>query len=710
MKKLFNSIAFIIASVAMYATSSLTCDSYSKVDILSTGGTTVATQDPDNHCNWTLVATPAAGYKLAYWTDIYGGKYLDPTLEIAINTTSQNALYQATFVRDNAYIYEWQADALIYRSDTTNILSGSTSDGFVETFIDGVEIEDDDNAVTRQDYGLWSKNISAIADGNTYAGKPMHMIIYNSCRLPSAVIDAIVPVMVAEDTNASSLDFHSDVANTDVEVFDGATLTIDVDKTINGYLDVHAGGKVIIADGAELDVKGIIMRGNGITKKWPQLEVNGTIVNHNSNTIYYDYTLDNSTYYPFSLPYTIDCAAATNAITGGVPAFLAYIYNGAKRESNVRAWEEYDDMAVGAKFEAGKGYAIFSVPSNWNGTRQQQAVMRFPMVKDFSESGEGDKYVETRTNASPGDINEKDLNWNFIGNPYLSTITMGHAAPSKVSAWQGVKVGDDFESAAYGSRSLRYITYSNDGFNTYEQEQLSGFEMLPFNSYFTQTSYGNSLLFSKIPEESSAPRRVSTADSNIIEEIETGIILSQGEKSDHVGLLFGDFTDNYELNADLAKEFGSAQPMSAYSLMGTTPMAFQALSIDAMTRPIPVGYRKAGSEQMTFSFDDSRYNRSLIDGLWLTDIVTGQVTNLLVEDYTFTPESAQDDSRFYLSCERRKVVDVTTDVEEIEQQRNIIRVFDMFGREMHGDVNSLPQGVYVLMDNLGNTTKEILGK
>ena len=54
--------------------------------------------------------------------------------------------------------------------------------------------------------------------------------------------------------------------------------------------------------------------------------------------------------------------------------------------------------------------------------------------------------------------------------------------------------------------------------------------------------------------------------------------------------------------------------------------------------------------------------------------------------------------------------DFDDDVEEINQQRRIIRVYDMFGREMHGDVNALPQGVYILMDNLGNTSKEILGQ
>ena len=703
----------IVLTLIAVAAHAYECNAYQKVDLLCSGGTISATQDPDDDCTWTLTANPAAGYRFAYWTNLYGNKSYEPTIEMSIDPDYQNTLWQATFVRANAYIYEWTGDSVVYRSTNTDILSGVDDAGSAEIDIEGAHEFASNPTVDYVDYGVWRKQTSGIGDGNIYAGKSMHVVLYNSCGQPSAVIDAIVPVMVAEDTDASSLDFHSDVANTDVEVFDGATLTIDVDKTINGYLNIHAGGKVVVEEGKTLTVNGITMRGNGITQKWAQLAIEGNIVNNNSNTIYYDYTLDNRAYYPLALPYTMECASATNAITGGTPRFLSYVYNSTNRENGTAAWEAYDDEALGATFDAGKGYIIYAVPSDWNGSRQRHAVMRFPMVANFSGSGEdqvteGVKTVDSHTNNAEG-IDDEDRNWNFIGNPYLTSIILGHATPAKYTAFQGNMVNDEFVPTTYGSRSLRYITYSTDGYRSYRQEQMSSFEMKPFNSYFTQTSFGSKIQFNKIPEEASAPRRASE-DNNAIEELETGIILSQGDKSDCVGLLFGDFTDNYELNADLAKEFGSAQPMSAYSLMGTTPMAFQALSIDAMTRPIPVGYRKAGSEQMTFSFDDSRYNRSLIDGLWLTDIVTGQVTNLLVEDYTFTPESAQDDSRFYLSCERRKVVDVTTDVEEANQQRNIIRVFDMFGREMRGDINSLPQGVYVLMDNLGNTTKEILGK
>lgn len=685
-----------------------TCDDYEKVNVSGIGGTITSTQNELDHCVWNLTATPTGDYKFAYWTDLSGAKEYTINTDIHIETSVNSYAAQAVFVRANACIYEWLADEILYRTDTTDVLSGSAANGFVETYIDGAEYEDEYKTVTRQDYGLWSKPIGELFDDNTFAGKRLHMVIFNSCKQPSAVIDTIVPVAIASDANASGIDFHSAVANTSVQVFDGATLTIDENKAINGFLDIHAGGKVIVADGAELDVQGIIMRGNGIVKKWAQLEVNGTIANHNSNTIYYDYTIDQATYYPLALPSDLACADVSGPINGNTPATMVYVYNSKYREDGIAAWEKYNHKAIEATYKAGKGYAVIAQPQKWNGSRQQEAILRFPITINFSEGDSESKIIDTYTNAESSAA-EKDRNWNLIGNPFMANITLGHITVGKVNTQQGI-INDSkkFVPAAPGSRSLRYITYSTDGFYTYEQEQISSFVMKPFNSYFTQTSYGDKLLFAKITEPVSAPGRRAADDSNESEEIEAGVILSQGSNTDHIGLLFGDFTEAYELNADLAKEFGSAQPMSAYSLLASTPMAFIALPMEGINRPVPVGYRKAEMSEMTFSFDDSRYDRNLLEALWLTDQVTGKVTNLMLEDYTFMPEATQDDNRFFLSLEKRKVVDVTTAVDEVNQERTITHIYDMLGREVNTSYNMLPQGVYVITDNLGTTRKEII--
>ena len=706
-------ITLYFGSMSAWAKSLPACNTYEKSMLSSRGGIITAVKATDDSCSWALTAVPNAGYQFAQWTTMYGVPMVQNPCTISIDRTLACTSIRAMFVRSDAYIYSWTANGAYIRSTTTQISEDNF--GRYDAYIDNIQLDEENSAIDSIDFGVRHIITTSTLANNANAGKHIQINLFNGCGAPSARIDTIVPVIIAGDSAASNMAFYSinPKPHADVQVTDGATFTIDANTTINGFLDIHEGAKVVVEEGKNLTVNGIIMRGNGITKEWPQLEVDGTITNNNNDTIYYDYTLDQHAYYPLTLPFEVNCSEVYNPINKAAASYQAYTYNTENRENSVYAWDEFDDTVLGAKFVAGKGYIVYAVPTKWRGVkalRQQEAVVRFPMVADFSRGGEAEKLVDIYSNPS-GEVYDCS-NWNLIGNPYLKNITMGHVNVGKYRAYQGNLdgAGNFVEAAPPGSRSLNYITYSDDGFRSYQHEELSNFVMKPFNSYLTQTSVGSKLQFAKITTPLAAPRRAQTSSEEDVEIIRTGLLLSQGDEVDHIGLLFGDYTYDYEVNADLAKQFGEAQPMSVYSLMGNIPMAYQALPIDAMNRPVPVGYRKADITSMTFSFDDSRYAREQIEELWLTDLVTGQTVNLLDEDYTFTPESAQDDSRFYLSCERRKVVEIATDVEETTQQQTIIRVFDMFGREMHGDVNALPQGVYILMDNLGNTKKEILGQ
>ena len=688
---------------------------YDKLTNNSGGGNIVATMIDDNPYDWEISATPINGYKFGYWNDFYGTiESFENPIRFTIDRENRNYGLQAVFVKDDAFIGGWLADSIIVRSLSTYI---SDSDmGKAVLYVDEGELEENIATPVRLDHGIWRFYANDLFEDNKNAGKNLHIVLLNECDEPTSVINTVVPYIVNTECNADTISFAS---ARDVEVLSDGILNINANTTINGFLDIHEGAKVVVEEGKNLTVNGIIMRGNGITKEWPQLVVQGHINNNNENTIYYDYTLDQHAYYPLAFPYNVTCSEVYHLISKKKTGYQAFTFDTDARADGGNGWVMFDDT-VEPIFEAGKGYIIYASPTKWNGNRQQSAVIRFPMEADLHETAEANVNKSTPTTyTTPDPASRQDmevLNWNLIGNPYLANFKVGSNTADTNKIVQGylewneeegkydlIRPGSDEKAA------LRYITYSNDGYRSYEQQRIRDFVLKPFNSYFVQTSAGDGIMFSKDDFAATpAPRR--TQGNDVIEELETGILLTQGNRTEQIGLLFGDYTYDYELNADLLKEIGEAQPMSAYSLQGSTPLAFQALPAEAMARPILLGYRKAQSGLMTFSFDDSQYDRNLLDGLWLTDIFTGQVTNLLVEDYTFTPESAQDDNRFYLSCERRKVVDVTTNAEETTQQRTIIRVFDMFGREMHGDVNALPQGVYILMDNLGNTSKEILGQ
>ena len=685
-----------------------TCDDYTKYEMNSPKGSISAVQDPSNHCDWKLTATPAMGYKFAYWQNIYGSKIHENPVTLSIDLSRQSTLLQAMFVRSNAYLYEWRGDSVCFATDSTDIFGGSGA-GYVSVCINnGVhDFETEGDAGLHQhDPGLWRKETSGIHDGNKYAGMSLHYVFFDDCDKPTAVIDTIVPVMIAGDSLASEVNFHTDTI-TDVQVFNGAVLTIDANTTISGTLDIHAGGKVVVQSGVTLTVNGIIMRGNGKKKLWPQLIVNGSITNNNSNIIYYDYTLDATEYYPLAVPYDVNCSEITNRLTGRAASFEVNQYNTSERAAGNTGWEVFNDAAVGAKLIAGKGYSIYAVPRKWKKQRQARAVVRFPMVANLSAAPEAEKTIAVNYSSDESG-KQVDRNWNLIGNPYLADFTVSATGDTtKLLAgyydWDSENSRFELQESA---GAVRYITYSNDGFRSYEQTRIKGFRMKSFNCYFTQTIAGDGLLFAKSDRAQMAPRRRAAAQYTT-QEIEVGITLTQGEQVDHTGLLYGDYTDAYEVNADLAKQFGQLQPMSLYSLNNGQPLAYQALAMDDISRSVPLGYRKADNAPMTFAWDED-YDRSEIEEVWLTDMVTGENTNLLLEPYTCTPSLEQADQRFYINIVPKNTKNITTSIDETFSPEDVVRVIDMLGRDVPLAPSELPNGVYVLINANGQSKKVMI--
>jgi len=96
-------------------------------------------------------------------------------------------------------------------------------------------------------------------------------------------------------------------------------------------------------------------------------------------------------------------------------------------------------------------------------------------------------------------------------------------------------------------------------------------------------------------------------NNSIISELETGIVLTQGNHSDHIGFLYGNYTNDYELNADLVKEFGNNSKLSLYSLNNNIMHSFLALPYESIGAIIPIGFKNGSTESMMFSFDNKRY-------------------------------------------------------------------------------------------------------
>ena len=706
MKKLLMTYILACMSVLFVWATDRTCDDYVKYQIDNPKGTITAVQNPDNHCIWTLTAVPAPGYRFAYWQDIFGATFHDNPVNIGINLARPSILLSATFVRSNAYVYEWRVDSVFFASDSTDLYSGSER-GWAEICIGGTHDFNSDVNVHKLDYGVWRKQTSGRGDQNAYAGVSLHYVFFDDCDMPTAVIDTLVPIMICGDSIASTINFHTDTT-TDVIVFKDASLTIDANTVIRGKLDIKSGGKVIVQPGKTLTVGGIIMRSNGFREEYPQLIVGGNVINNYGDTIFYDYSIDAFKYYPLSVPYNVDCSKIRNRLTNRKAKFSVFDYNTLLRAGGESGWEVYDDAAPGAELEMGKGYIIYAAPYHWKDHAQQRAVVRFPMVANLT-SGEPQKTVGI-TYIDDASVAPTNRNWNLISNPYLANFTVGTTSDTtKLVAgfWEW-----DADANRYvlntDEGEVRYITYSTDGFRTYRQERLKGFTMETFHSYFVQTIAGNGLTFAVGDRASNVP--VRRANGVVpVQEVEVGITLRQGVETDNAGMLYGDYTDEYEINADLTKQFGEEPKLSVYSLSGNQPLAYQAVSRELIERAVPIGYRGMSESTATFAFDDRHYDRSKLAGVWLQDTQTGTTVNLLDDDYSFTPTSTQDDSRFYLSVEllQDPEIEIETGVIGQEHDSDIIHIYDIMGREMHVAGPWAP-GVYIMIDAAGRSRKEII--
>lgn len=632
----------------------------------ATGGKIIA-EPVDGTCNWTITAVPSDGYAFLRWND---DDFTNPRT-ITSSMIETEASYTATFITSDAAIDGWSANKMVVRTKKVNIGSSTAT-----IYTNGTE-RATGLALTSVDAGYWSLPASL----NTYAGQPLK-IIFNCGGDPVSTIDSIVPYVVSTNTNISTI-----AANTDIEVVSG-TLTMDASSSAIAALDIYPDAKAVVPTGKSLAVNAIYMRANALTDKYPQLVAIGGI-NNTSDTIYYDYALDYSAYYPLAVPYDVLCSNIRTS-TGKQASFEVQQYNGADRAENGEGWEVLNDQAPGAKLNAGQGYIVFAVPYKWNGTRQNRVTVRFPMTADLS-SGEAEKSTEVSLYYGQESANR---NWNFLGNPYLATFTTGD------------------NDMIMENNGVRYITTTTDGYRTYTQSRVTdNIAIKPFNTFFIQAADDGDLTFDISQRAQSAPARSRATGTS--DELAFGLILRAGGNADRTGLLYGQaFDDSYEMNADLVKLSGNTSVLELYTLSGNDKRAYNALSAGDITRPVALGFANAQTGEMTIAFDSIRYDAEPFTAVMLTDRETNRSVNLLNGAYRFTSDRSQDDTRFTVHALRAPQTPTGLD-DQNGQTYNpnapindpAINIYDLLGRRVSG--NNLPQGVYIIVEN-GHSRKEVI--
>ncbi len=541
-------------------------------------------------------------------------------------------------------------------------------------------------------------------------------VLDGSSSSPLVSSEYKVPIMVnASDVTTTNDIFKkhkvADCSKCDVVVLNGATLEKAPDGTADDRnefrnMEVYAGGKLKVPDSAtDLKVNKLVMRSKG--DEVPVAEINGTLTI--TDKLYHAKRIDAARFYFFTLPYDCNVADITyyngEVLSGNGIDHLIKYYDGAGRAigQNAGHWEVY----TGSLLEAGKGY-IVAISASLKGSFESnpKKELLFPMTNALSETTTKTVAVGTYGIGDPS-IGDNHKGWNLIGCPFMSNYSPIEAKGLKVGTYEDGTWDEGGKIFTYNpSVTVPYVTMPNTDGKTYTQKLASSQDLQPFRSFFVQVGKVGDIIsdvaFSS--DNRKAPRKAPAADAAVWVEL----TLSNATGSDATTVIVDDDkTTDYEIGADLEKMLGYAALPQFYSLKSSTRLAFNALPSASASGAVPLGFYAPASDTYTIAMNTTQAQN--LEGVYLTDNVTGTVTNLLLGDYSFTSGRTLNDARFSLAVVRsvtavdNVLLEAVTPVVHRRTLRidnapvgSLVRVYDTLGREVVSEQIDAETVVYQL--------------
>ena len=468
-----------------------------------------------------------------------------------------------------------------------------------------------------------------------------------------------------------------DLATTDIVVTGGKTLTIPEGKTITINSLTLKGG--LLGENSE----------SGYAMPSVVIPDDATLVRKNT-TINLDLVVNNDSWYPFAVPFAIDDNSNIDYLDPVLKAASTYnthfaikTYDGANRAIVGTDQENnWDKVKQTAGLQPGKGYIISALTYPDKDT----ATIRIPMSvsNDWLANGELTTVNEVTRNTvaviaytgEAAEEHQRHAGWNFVANPYLANFAGTNASGSFITGELLINKGD----YSYSEDEVPYVTIPTYNFEHYYQVKLSEATLSPAYSFFVQVGTDGTMTFD-VAGRQQAPASIAArnAEERPV-KMDVDITLSDNHSSDQTGIIISDrYNDTYEIGRDLEKLFGSAYNLSVYTLMAdNTPLAFQALAIRSNMQVIPVGYRAPEQGEYTFRLNEATSSIDLLneqyEQLVLVDYQTGELTNLLIADYTFYSERTQADNRFaiYAVPRQNAPTDLPNAIGQDKQAQKII--------------------------------------
>ncbi len=465
----------------------------------------------------------------------------------------------------------------------------------------------------------------------------------------------VTPACAKSDITLSSLLTEDvDAKNLDIVVTSG-TLTVNADATIHN-LDIRSGAAVVI-NGCTLTINQLVFHGgitddNAASYNVPSLNIasNASLLTK-LKTVYYYLDLSSGNYAPMALPFRATMASVRFTSRPTVDAssqigtgFNIATYNGEERakqsQTTTKYWKalkngDWIEPSIGyivtakklkGETHASLRFSMNSVDNAWTTNGEQGQITITKTEEEETTTIIKNQVIVTAWGVDDESVQNVNKAWNFIANPYMSAI------PS---------FNDEF----------MYITVPTNTVDGYEQIAVddNDTEIRPFYGVFVQAGVTKPITIPRT-SPSQAPAYLL---ANVNPEQKAYINLAGASMHDRFGLIVGpQHTNDYEINADLSKELGTANDLRAWLMADETKMAYLAVDDETARTLIPLNLRTPAESEYTFSLRESSRVDDL-EGLYLYDYENGAVTNLLHDDYIFSAPAGAVENRFAINAIRQ---------------------------------------------------------
>lgn len=477
-----------------------------------------------------------------------------------------------------------------------------------------------------------------------------------------------VPIIVNQDvTTAAEAFFHFEgdtCKNCDVVIRDEATLTAEATgKSEFRNVEVYPQATLAVPESESLTVHSLRMRSNAVEDQMPYANIVGTL-NNQTNMLYYDMRINNSAYRFFALPDTIKVGSIK--FSNGMPAvsgtdFLVMYYDGEQRTTNGGLQSNWKPLSADSSIWAGNGYNIATA-------KAKMQELRFELEYD-KVMGPDTKQVHVydygMNDYRAGTITPNNVGWNLVGNPYLYIYENG---TGDGLVYGKLEISDDGWYIWNDTEDLRYITYFNDEGRTYLQDKV-GRRLRPFKCFFVQVGDPENeekglmyVTFNKYKAHNPDRQMVlAQRTPEPSEEQYVAVQLALGDKTDKMGITIDNaYTTEYEIGRDLEKmmNYGTLPHVYAY-VNNSQKLAFNAVPEWAAQSVVAGAYFPEAGEY-TISLDPNDRPTNRVMAVWLTDMINNVTTNLLLGDYSFYAQRAEQKNRFMIAVELAPEISTST--------------------------------------------------